>query len=105
MIERTISRQMIIRIGEGNKAVFLMELAFVKAPSSPLSGPLESAADALTAREFDFHVGVGIGNIEYNFSFALLGELRPGIIPVERMVACHLLEPDTASHGIGACIS
>jgi len=102
MIERTISRQMIIRIGEGNKAVFVMELAFVKAPSSPLSGTLQPAADALTAGELDFHVRVGIGNIEDNLSFALLGELRPGIIPVERMVTCHHLEPDTASHGIGA---
>lgn len=94
VIETATRRQMRLVIRESDEAIAVMERGFMHTPNRPLARALQTAADALAARQLE-----GADRVEAT----QLGEHHrtiDALIGREWVVARHL-QPPAASHGSG----
>lgn len=90
--QSAVSRDVLLVIGQGDERVDWMELGFVNEAGLPFGGPVQAAADAVTAR--DFHPSAVNTEILAEYKRALSGGVDLLRAPYRyRRVAGHSLMP------------
>lgn len=85
---------MLVRVSKSHERIRGVSLRFMNAADCPLARPLQTAAPALTTRDFDGSVVVAVGLTESDFPVRCS-------IASERSIAGHqvALDPPAAAHG------
>lgn len=89
-------------VSQSYKAVVPVLLRLVHASRGPLLGLLEATADTFPARQQHW-VAVAQGLLEHGLALAVF-RLLDWLPRLDRLVARHRSQPDSAAHRAGACV-